>query len=180
MIEGSLSRRYAKALFQLARENHREEETGQEIKRFLTAYATSPLATALNNPAFGRQSRKNIVAQVAKSLELASLVVNFLSLLLERNRLIYLPSIESRYHRLLDEAKGRVEARVVATSALGDTVLAALREVLQKISGREVVLREENDPGLLGGVLIQLEGRIYDGSVRTQLEKLKEHIEQGS
>ncbi|MFQ5904615.1 MAG: F0F1 ATP synthase subunit delta, partial [Candidatus Binatia bacterium] len=91
MIEGSLSRRYAKALFQLALEDHREEEIGQEVEQFVTAYTASPLTTVLNNPAFGVRSRKNIVVQVAKVLQLSPLSIHFLSLLLERDRLAFLP-----------------------------------------------------------------------------------------
>lgn len=179
MIEGSLSRRYAKALFQLALEDHREEEIGQEIERFITPYAARPLTTVLDNPTFGVQSRKNIVVHLARGLQLSPLVIHFLCLLLERDRLIFLPSIASRYRRLLDEARGRVEARVVATVPLEEEMLGRLRERLQRISGKEVMLHQEIDPGLIGGVTVQLEGRIYDGSVRTQLERMKERIERG-
>lgn len=179
MIGGSLSRRYAKALFQLAVEDHREEEIGQEIGQFVAAYTASPLITVLNNPAFGVRGRKNIVVQVAKGLQLSPLSIHFLSLLLERDRLTFLPSIVSRYHRLLDEAKGRVEAQVVAIGRLEEVMLEGLRQVLQRISGKKVVLHQETDPGLIGGALIQLEGKIYDGSVRTQLERMRECVGRG-
>ena len=180
MIEGSLSRRYAKALFELALEEHREEEIGQEIERFVTAFTTSSsLSAVLNNPAFPLRSRKNIVVEVSRGLQLSPLVVHFLSLLLERDRLTFLPSIASRYHRLLDEKKGRVEARVVAPNPLEAAMLEGLREALRRVSGKEVVLKEESDPGLIGGLVIQLEGKVYDGSVRTQLDKMKERIERG-
>ena len=179
MIEGSLSRRYAKALFQLALEDRRLDEVAQEIERFVAAYSESPLVTVLNNPAFGLSSRKEVLAQVAKLLTLSPLVNHFLSLLLERDRLRYLPSIASSYRRLLDQAKGRVEARVVAASPLEAGMVERLREALQRISGKEVLLRAETHPGLLGGLLIQLEGKVYDGSVRTQLEKMKERIGRG-
>lgn len=179
MIEGSLSRRYAKALFELALEGHREDEIDQEIERFITAYSTSPLPTVLNNPAFPLAERKNIVAEVSRGLQLSPLAVHFLSLLLERDRLIYLSSIASRYRRLLDEKKGRVEALFIAPNPLETAMLDRMREALSKVSGKEVVLKEESDPGLIGGLVIQLEGKVYDGSVRTQLEKMKERIERG-
>jgi F-type H+-transporting ATPase subunit delta len=179
MIEGSLSRRYAKALFELALEEHREEEIGQEIDWFVTAYTTSSLPTVLNNPAFPLASRKNIVVEVSRGLQLSPLVVHFLSLLLERDRLTYLPSIASRYRLLLDEKKGRVEARVLAPVLLEAAMLEGLREALSRVSGKEVVLKEESDPGLVGGLVIQLEGKVYDGCVRTQLDKMKERVERG-
>ncbi|MFQ5541468.1 MAG: ATP synthase F1 subunit delta, partial [Candidatus Binatia bacterium] len=178
-IEGRLSRRYARAIFQLAHEEHREEALGQEINRFVEAYDNSPLKTVLNNPAFGVQSRRNVAVQVAKSIGLTSLIIRFLSLLLERDRLDSLSSIAVHYHRYLDETKGRVQARVVSPTSLGEATLEKLRKILQTIRGKVVILKEETDPGLVGGVLIELEGKVYDGSIRTQLERMKESIGQG-
>ncbi len=179
MIEGSLSRRYAKALFELALEGQREEEIGQEIEWFVTAYTTSPLMKVLNNPALAVRGRKGIIFEVAKGLQVSPPIIHFLSLLLERDRLTFLPSIASRYRRLLDERKGRVEARVVTSGSLEKDMIERLSEVLQEISGKEVVLQEETDPRLIGGVVIQLEGKVYDGSVRTQLEGMRKRIERG-
>ena len=179
MIEGRLSRRYAKALFELALAERREDEVGQEIDRFLTAYSGSSLPAVLNNPAFPLGSRKNIVIEVSRGLQLSPLGVHFLSLLLERDRLSYLPSVASRYRRLLDEKKGLVEAVVVAPDPLAAATLERMREALGKVSGKEVVLQQESDPGLIGGVVIQLEGKVYDGSVRTQIEKMRARTERG-
>jgi F0F1-type ATP synthase delta subunit len=67
MIEGSLSRRYSKALFQLALEEKREEVVSQEIERFRAAYVSSPLQSVLNNPAFHVESRKQVLLAVAKA-----------------------------------------------------------------------------------------------------------------
>ena len=179
MIEGSLSRRYARALFQLALEERREEEIGHEIERFVALFENPALNNVLSNPAFAVQSRKNIVAELAGNLRISPLAIHFLSLLLERDRLSFLPTIVSRYRHLLDEKKGQVEARVRAAAVLDDGNLKRLREALRKIAGKEVVLQQESDPSLIGGLVIELEGKIYDGSVRTQLEQMKQRMERG-
>jgi len=179
MIEGSLSRRYTKALFELAREESQEEGIGREIEQFYAAYSGSELQQVLTNPTVGLESRKNIVVRVTQSQRLSSLTVRFLSLLLERDRLTYLPAIVSYYRRLLNEVRGRVEAKVSGASPLEPPMLEQLRKVLREISGKEVVLQEESDPDLIGGILIELEGKVYDGSVRTQLEKMKQRIARG-
>ncbi|HUK39629.1 MAG TPA: ATP synthase F1 subunit delta [Candidatus Acidoferrales bacterium] len=176
MIEGSISRRYSKALFQLAQEQKQEEAIGQEIDQFLNAYMNSPLHTVLTNPAFSLENRKKILTSVTKSLQLSPLSIHFISLLLERDRLPYLSFIAEHYRRLLNETKNRVEATVVAASPLDATMLERLRQTLHTISGKEVVLHEKSDPALLGGLLVELEGKIYDGSVRTQLETMKQRI----
>ncbi len=179
MIEGSLSRRYSKAIFQLACETGVEERIGREIEEFLNAYSHSDLQKVLTSPAFDVDTRKRILDQVTQSQQLSELAVKFLSLLLERDRLIQLPGIVSRYRRLVNEAKGRVEARVVSASALESGLVDQLREKLRVISGKDVVLQEGTDPSLLGGLLVELEGKVYDGSVRTQLEKMKQRIARG-
>ncbi|HEX9144630.1 MAG TPA: ATP synthase F1 subunit delta [Candidatus Binatia bacterium] len=176
MIEGRLSRRYSKALFELALEQKREDAIGQEIETFLVTYTTSPLQTVLNNPAFDLDGRKAILLEITKGLQLSPLSVHFLSILLERDRLTYLSAIVRYYRSMLNAAKGRVEVKVTDAAPLDAAHLARLRNTLHAISGKEVVLHEETKPGLLGGIVVELEGTIYDGSVRTQLEKMKQRI----
>jgi F-type H+-transporting ATPase subunit delta len=176
MIEGRLSRRYGKALFELALEQKREESIGQEIEQFLAAYTNSPLQTVLNNPAFDLNNRKAILLEVSKSLQLSALSVHFLSILLQRDRLTYLSGIVSHYRSMLNGAKGRVEGKVTSAAPLEPSLMERLRATFHGISGKDVVLREETEPGLLGGVMVELEGTIYDGTVRTQLERMKQRI----
>jgi F-type H+-transporting ATPase subunit delta len=133
----------------------------------------------LTNPAFGVDTRKRILIQVTRSQQISPLTVHFLSLLLDRDRLVHLPNIVSRYRRLLNEAKGRVEAKIVGASTLEPAMFEQLRRQLGAISGKEVVLEQSIDPSLVGGLLVDMEGIVYDGSVRTQLEKMKQRIARG-
>lgn len=179
MTEGSLARRYTKALFQLAREAAQEEAVGVEIEQFYSDYSRSDLQPVLTNPAFPVDTRKQILDQVAKSQGLSSLTVKFLSLLLERDRLGHLPGIVSCYRRLLNEAKGRVDAKVLSATALEPAMVEGVRGQLGAISGKQVMLQQIVEPDLLGGLQVELEGKIYDGSLRTQLEKMKQRIARG-
>jgi len=179
MIEGSLARRYTKALFQLAREAGQEEAVGREVDEFFTAYEGSDLRTVLTNPAFDVATRKRVLIQVANHQQLSVLTIHFLSLLLERDRLKHLPGIASYYRRLLNEAKGQVDAKVVSASALAPALFDRVREQLRGLSGKEVVLQQEVDASLLGGMTVELAGKVYDGSIRTQLEKMKQRVARG-
>ena len=179
MIEGRLSRRYTRALFQLAREAGEEEKIGAEIERFFSIYSSSDLQKVLTNPAFALAPRMKILRQVIDGQQLSPLTGKFLSLLLERDRLVELAGIVSCYRRLLNEVKGRVEARVVSTGPLDRAMVEQLGQRLRGLAGKEVILQQETDPSLLGGLLIELEGKIYDGSIRTQLEKMKQRIARG-
>jgi F-type H+-transporting ATPase subunit delta len=178
MIQGSLSRRYAKALFQLAVAENKEDAVAAELARFAEVFAQPELNGVLNNPGFAAHARKNIVIQVARGLELSPLVTHFLSLLVDHDRLGFYPGIVERYRRMLDEKKGQAEARVIAASPLQDLDLKRLTEMLETISGKKIVMHQEADAGLIGGAVVHLEGKIYDGSVRAQLEKMKKQVEQ--
>jgi F-type H+-transporting ATPase subunit delta len=179
MIESRLSRRYTRALFQLAREAGAEEKIGQEIDQFFSIYNGADLQKVLINPAFAVPTRKKILAQVTQSQQLSPLTAKFLSLLLERDRLVELAGIVSCYRRLLNEAKGRVEAKVVSTEALDPAMVEQLRARLRGLAGKEVLLQQETNPSLLGGLWVELEGKVYDGSIRTQLENMKQRIARG-
>ncbi len=179
MIEGRLARRYSAALFQLARETAQEEQVGQEIAQFYAAYGGSELQRALINPAFAVDIRKRILIQVANAQGLSVLTTHFLSLLLERDRLGHLPGIVSSYQRLVNQAKGRVEGKVTGASPLEPAHLERLLGTLRGISGKEVVLHQETDPALIGGLLVELEGKVYDGTVSTQLRKMRQRIARG-
>jgi F-type H+-transporting ATPase subunit delta len=179
MIEGSLARRYTRALFQLARDAGQEEAIGRQVDEFFAAYSGSDLQTVLTNPAFDVASRKRVLIQVGNTQQLSVLTIHFLSLLLERDRLGHLPGIVSCYRRLLNEAKGRVEAKVVSVAALDSALAERVRAQLKGMSGKDVVMKQEVDPSLLGGMMVELEGKIYDGSIRTQLEKMKQRIARG-
>lgn len=180
MIQSGLARRYAKALFLLAREEKREEEIGEEIARVADGYQNTPLSSVLNNPAFELEKRKKVLLEAAKGFRLSPIATRFLELLLERGRLPLLPSIFSHYRLLLDEAKGRVQARLATPIPLDGAILDKLRAAIGKISDKAVVLNVETDPSLIGGAVVEIEGRIYDGSVRTYLRKIQERLEEGS
>jgi F-type H+-transporting ATPase subunit delta len=179
MIEGSISRRYTKALFQLAQESQQEEVISQELEQFYAAYRNSELQEVLTNPALDADKRNKILLRVTETQQLSALTIRFLAILLARDRLKYLPEIVSCYRRLLNEARGRVEAKAVGASPLEPAMVDRLRQVLQGIAGKEVVLQQETDPSLIGGVLVELEGKVYDGSVRTQLENMRQRIVRG-
>src|SRR5262249_56530521 len=115
------------------------------------------LQKVLTNPAFGIDSRKRTLIEVSNRLQLSILAIHFLSLLLERDRLSYLASIAALYHRLLDETKGRMEAIVISPGSLEAVMVDQLRDLLPRISGKEIVLQQETDLTLSGGVVVEFE-----------------------
>ncbi len=101
---------------------------------------------------------------------------NFLMLLLDRGRIGALPGIGREFRALADAHAGRISATVRSAQPLDPGVELRLKAVLEKRTGKTVILDKEEDPGLIGGIVTQVGDLVYDGSVRTQLANLRRQL----
>lgn len=172
----SVARRYAKALFSLAQEANSVEATASELGR-LAALANAPeLRDILSSPLLSVSSRTQLVQAIAQDLKLSDLLTRFARLLADHQRLAELPFIQHHFDRLLDASLGRVRATIRSASRLDPHQQNALVATFSKLTGKQVVPNLIVDAELLGGVVIEVGGRVYDGSVRTQLERLAKQL----
>ncbi len=133
----------------------------------------------LLNPVFEADARKRILRDLAKRLSVGPLVTNFLCVLLDKRKLRLLPDITRIYRELVDRAAGRIEAQLVAAAALDGDAPARVAAELSKWTGKQVRLSTSVDPALIGGVVARVGGLVLDGSIRTQLEELRERLARG-
>jgi F-type H+-transporting ATPase subunit delta len=171
-----VAKRYAKALFALAREEACEEAWGAELARVASVFAERPLASVVRDATVDRRTKRELARRVAEELGLSRPVANFVGLLAERNRLQWLSAIEGHYGRLLDEALGRVRARIVAARPVPDERLQRIVAALARRTGKTVLAETAVDPHLLGGVLVEIGGRVYDGTLRARLEAIRQAL----
>jgi F-type H+-transporting ATPase subunit delta len=175
-MTGSLARRYSRALADGARAEGRLEAVLEELER-VGAWLDDPeLAAALSSPVLRADARKALLAQITASLELSELVRSFLGVLAENKRLGLFPGVVRAYRRIVDDALGRVRGLVRAPSEPSQESLAEIRASLEQAFGKSVLLTVEVEPALLGGLTVEIEGRVYDGSVLTQLQHLAEEL----
>jgi F-type H+-transporting ATPase subunit delta len=119
MIVGSIARRYARALFDLAVEKNAVEAWAATLSSLQEAVASSPeLRDVLENPVYVREQRRAIVAKLAAALQLPEEPANLLYLLGDRNRLSHLDAIVDAFGRLADEKLGRVRAKLTSAVPL--------------------------------------------------------------
>jgi F-type H+-transporting ATPase subunit delta len=179
MIVGSIARRYAKALFDLAVEAGKVEAWSQGLVALKKAVDSSPeLRDLLQNPVYTKEQRQGLAGQLARALSLDAHPASLLSLLAERNRLAYLAGIADTFGRLADEKLGRVRAKVTSAVPLEESAAAALAERLAAATRQEVIVERVVDAALLGGVVAQVGSFVYDGSLRSQLEDLRRTLKQ--
>ena len=179
MIDTGVARRYARALLSLGLEEGRHEQLGDELTAVLRVlHDNRDLGAMLQNPGYSQEQRKGAVDSLASVLKLAPILINFLRLLVDRQRVGDLPSIGRAYGALLDAQVGRVRASVTSAQPLSPDEVQKVRESLARISGHTIVLEAKTDPQILGGVVTQVGATRYDGSLKTQLEKLRNELKQ--
>jgi F-type H+-transporting ATPase subunit delta len=177
MMMGSIARRYAKGLFSLAAETGKVEPWSDSLQALKQAVEGSPdLLDVLSNPVYSREQRRAIVEKLASALRLDPEPANLLFLLGDRNRLAYLSAIVTTFRDLADQHLGRVRAKVTSAVPLDDAAAQAIANKLTQATKAQVLLDRAVDPALLGGVVAQVGSLVYDGSVRTQLEDLRQQL----
>jgi F-type H+-transporting ATPase subunit delta len=134
--------------------------------------AGGDLQRALTHPALPTDKKKKIAAGVWKS-DATPLLLRLLALLIERDRMTLLPAVHEAYVELWNAQRGIVSAQVLSATPLDAPQQQALAQAAKKLAGHDVELTASVDPALLGGVVLRMNGRTYDGSIRAQLRALK-------
>ncbi len=169
--------RYAKALFSLAKEERRLTDVRGELEAIESAFASSSeLREALLTPLHPAEERKAVLAEIARRAEIAPLLRNFLSYLIDQRRLVDFVTICEEFARLADEDAGLLTAEVASASPLDDRRKDRLQRALSDHTGRQVRLEVEIDPGLIGGAVAKVGDLVFDGSIRTQLSQLRANL----
>jgi F-type H+-transporting ATPase subunit delta len=171
MTPGSVARRYAKALYELAAEQGLEVEIAQQLEAVGTAVAQQG-EDALAPGVLSADARRSIGTALATPFNLGSIFGRFLQLVALRDRLTELPRIRESYVRLMDEAAGRVRAKIASARVLDESETRAVVAALSRSTGKQVIPETSANADLLGGVVVELEGRVLDGSIRTRLDRL--------
>ena len=176
-LSGSIARRYAKALLEIGIAQNAYEKMGRELEIIAALMRESKdLQDALSNPIFPLSQRKGVLDKIATKLGLHKEVRNFLMLVMDRGRIAQLPDMARELSALVDKQAGRVRATVTSARPLDPALEARLKSALEKQSGKTVLLDKREDPSIVGGLITQLGDLLYDGSVRTQLQKLREQL----
>lgn len=176
----AISKRYAKALVELGAERQMVELFGAELAQVSAIFvAQAPLRLLMESPTFAPEKKGALLTDLAELLQVSTEMRNFLGLLLAKGRLSYLAEIEADFRRLADELSGVVRALVTAATSLEAGQHQAIRTSLERQTGKKVELKAQVDPSLIGGLQVEVGGRLFDGSLKTQLKRLEETLQKG-
>lgn len=177
MIAGSIGRRYARALLDLAREQNKVDDFLKQLLSIQSVLKSSQdISFLLNDPAFESSQRKKVFQVLAPKLSLDVAVKNFLNILIDRERIGFFNEIIISYQDQADDLLNRVRVQVKSASPLEKQEQEQLKKILEKITGKETFLEAQTDSNLLGGVVIKVRDMVFDGSLKNALHQLKEDM----
>ncbi|SBS25071.1 ATP synthase subunit delta [Marinomonas spartinae] len=171
----TVARPYAKAAFEVAREQGHVAEWANMLSILATVTKEPKLKTALGNPAFSAQEKASALAQVCEEITTEQGKA-FLLNLAENKRLLLLPAISELFQQFKLNYEKAVDVKLTSAFELSAEQAQTLADSLAKKLDRTINLTNETDASLIGGVVIRTSDLIIDGSVRGKLTKLAEAI----
>lgn len=176
MRSSKVAKRYARALAGLSNDNRQLETWGAELERLGRLIEAPEIERAFVSPEVSPTMKIEALAKIAERLELSFPVRSFTAVVAQHGRIQDLPAMAEAYGRMLDDLMGRARATLTFAQAPSDADLAQLIVRLEALSHKKIIPTVNTDAGLIGGVIVELEGRTYDGSLTTRLAEAQRRL----
>ena len=137
---------------------------------------STELRRVWENPAVPAEQKRRLLDAIVHREGIEPHVRNLMAVLIDHRRVQFLTRITEQLEKELDARLGFAEAHITSARELGDAEKRALEAQVEKVTGKKVRARFGLDPSLLGGAVVRVGSTIYDGSVKGQLEKIREAI----
>ncbi|HEY9405040.1 MAG TPA: ATP synthase F1 subunit delta [Pyrinomonadaceae bacterium] len=173
----TMARRYAAALADVVIAQGEAREVQEELNGWAQMLEdNSGLLEVFRNPTIPYEQKRNVLNTLIARTRVRPTTANFLQVLLQNHRLSELKEINQRFALQLDERSGVVSAQVTTARAVPESTKETLRTHLGTLTGKKVRLQFAVDEELIGGIVTRIGSTVYDGSVRTQLQQIKQKM----
>ena len=180
MSTETIARRYSTALADIVLGSGETETVKTELAGWNEMFSTNAnLPTVFSNPAIAHHNKEKVLESLIASAKPTKTTANFLRILLRNGRLGELGDINDRFESVLEERSGVVSAEITSARVLPDGERAAFQTNLEKLTGKKVNINYAINEDIIGGVVTRIGSTVYDGSVKTKLENLKEQLVNG-
>lgn len=173
-----IANRYAEALFQLSEEENITEEIHSQLQEVVgLVKSNKDLENVLKSPLVSKSEKVDLIEKIFSN-QVNKHLKNFLKILIEKGRITSLKSIELTFKQLLNDKNNVIEGTVISAIPMEQRKIKELEDKLSKKYNKNVTLENKVDESILGGVLVRLGNTQIDGSVKTQLNNIKDQLSQ--
>jgi len=174
----AVTARYARAFADVVFEQKLDAQKSViEVRAIEAALAESPaLRHAWDNPAVNNPTKFKVLDAIIAAIGGSRITRNFIALLIERRRIRALSEVRAQFEAEVNQRMGIADADVTSARSLGDDEKRALEAQVAKVTGKKIRASYATDKAVLGGSVVKVGSTVYDGSVRGQLERLKQQL----
>ena len=177
-MSGAVARRYAAALADVAIGQKSADAVRRDLHAFVEVFqASADLRNTLESPGVSRESKEKVIEKIAAKMDLNHSVRNFICLIVDNRRTEMLAEIQQAFGEELNSRLGIELAEVVSARELSAAEKKELTAALERRTGKKIEAKFHEDKSLLGGAVVRMGSTIYDGSVREQLNRLRQQLE---
>ena len=177
MSSQTVARRYASALADVVLQRGEAREVQQELLAWADMLQSHPnLREVFANPTIALDQKRGVLRRLIEIAKPRPTTVNFLKVLLQNQRLPELDQINRRFATVLDDRAGMIAAQVTTARPVEAATQQTLQATLRNLTGKSVRIEFDTDPDMIGGLVTRIGSTIYDGSVRNQLQQIKEKM----
>ncbi|ABB14418.1 ATP synthase F1 subunit delta [Carboxydothermus hydrogenoformans] len=171
----AVAKRYASALFELAREKGAIDSISHDFEVLEKAIQETPdVKKVLDNPVLIPAAKKELLEKLFPDFN--PITKSFLKLLVDKRREVYLPEIIALFAEKLREERGEMLVEVESARELKGDLSDLIKEKLSRLTGKKVTMKVRTNPDLIGGIVVRVGNKVYDGSIKNQLYRLKRSI----
>jgi len=175
MLKGAIARRYAGAIFDLARKQNTLDRTLEDVKEIARLFSIRKLAYLLREPKVSVQRKETALRQALSSRVLPT-SLNLALLIVDRQLVDFMPNIASELEQLVLNYKNEAVAQVTTAQPMDARQKTLVAQALANKTGKKILMESRVDPNILGGVIARVGDQVIDGSVRYRLNALRQHL----
>lgn len=175
MLKGAIARRYAGALFELARKQNTIDRTLDDVQGIAQVFRNRKLAYLLSEPRIPAKRKENVLREALAS-KVQPISLNLTLLVIQRELTPLMPAIASEYEQLVLDYRNQAVAEVTTAAQLDEPQSVRVKQTLERMTGKNILMQTRIDPEILGGIVARVEDQVIDSSVRYRLQALQRQL----
>lgn len=175
-MSAGVEKRYAKALFEAAEQASKLDEVEKDLQLFIeTIHSSKEVEAFIYHPQIDGNAKKEVIDSTFSD-KLSLISKNFLFLLVDSNRLEILDGVQKQYIKLANDSRGIVQVEAISVAPLNEEEQTNISELFAEKLGKKIQLKNTVDSSLLGGIVLRVGDKVFDGSISKKLQVMKRNL----
>ncbi len=175
MLKGAVARRYAAAIFDIARKQNTLDRTLEDVQQIAKLFSNRKVSFLMREPKVPAQRKEKALRDAMQGRALPT-SLNLALLLVQRDLVEYAPNIAAEFEQMIRDYRNEAVAEVTTATQIDATQSRTIQQALEERTGKTIIVNPHVDPAILGGVIARVGDQVIDGSIRYRLSVLEQQL----